>query len=183
MARGSSIATQAATTGQNLADSYSGNASSLFSSLEPQLNTEATNPQGFAPTDLAAMNTSAQQSAGGTQAAAVGQGALRSARTRNAGGADAAIGEASRHAGEQLSNAGLTTTLKNASLRNEQQQHGISGLNSLFGENASAGNQALGDVAPNVNADTNAENASWDWSKDLFQPLLAAASSSYRGGK
>ena len=32
----------------------------------------------------------------------------------------------------------------------------------------------FGETAANVNANTNAENASWDWSKDLFAPILEA---------
>lgn len=177
MARGSSQANTAATTGNQFAQADAGNASSLFSTLAPTLQAEAAHPAGMAPTDIAAADTAGQQSTGGSQGAALGQGMLRAARTRNAGGADAAIGASSRAAGENLSEAALTTRLKNATLKQQQQQSGIHGLEGLFGENLTAGNQALGQVAGNVNASTNAENASWDWAKDLFTPILSAAGS------
>lgn len=174
MARGSDQATAAATSAQNLSNNYAGNASQLFSTLSPMLESEAAHPSGMAPTDLAAADTAAQETAGGTQAAAVGQGALRAARTRNAGGSDAAVGSAARSAGQELSRASVGTRLKNAALKNEQSQFATKGLGSLFGENLTGGNQALGEVASNVNANTNAENASWDWSKDLLAPILAS---------
>jgi hypothetical protein len=50
-------------------------------------------------------------------------------------------------------------------------------MEGLFSENLAGGNQALGQVAGDVNANTNAENASWDWAKDVMDPLLGAASS------
>lgn len=176
MARGSQTASTAADTANQFATTYGANASNIFSDLSPTLMAEAAHPAGMSPLDLAAANTSAQQSAGGTQAAAVGQGALRAARTRNAGGADAAMEASARHAGEQLSQAGLTTRLRNAAMKAQEQQSGISGLENLYGTSVNAGNQALGEVASNVNANTNAENASWDWAKDLFDPILQAAS-------
>ena len=174
MARGSSQATQAATTGQDLANTYSGNAQSLFGTLEPILASEAAHPAGMSPLDMAATDTAAQQSAGGSQSAAVGQGALKAARTRNAGGADAAIGASARSAGQGLSQAAVGTRLKNAAMKQQQQQAGISGLSGLFNENVTGGNQALGIVPGAVNANTNEENASWDWSKDLLGPILAS---------
>jgi len=173
MARGSSQATGAATTASDLANTYSGNAASLFSTLEPTLATEAAHPAGMAPTDLAAATTAGMQTGGGTQAAATGQGALRAARTRNIGGGDAAIASAARSGGQQESNAAFQTVLKNSALKQTQQQAGIKGMEGLFSENLAGGNQALGQVAGDVNANTNAETASWDWAKDLADPLLS----------
>jgi|SRR5580692_6405934 hypothetical protein len=174
MARGSSQATSAATSAQNLSNSLEGNASSLYGTVAPQLEAEAAAPSGYAPADLAAMNTAAQQSAGGSQAGAVGQGALLAARTRNAGAPAAAIGQSTRTAGQQLSNAALGTQTANARLKEQQRQAGLTGEENLYGRDLGAGVQALGEVAPAVNANTNEENASWDWSKDILAPLLQA---------
>lgn len=179
MGRGSDQATSAATSAQNLSNTYSGNANSLFSAMTPMLMSEAVAPAGMSPTDMAATDTAGQQSAGGSQSAAVGAGALRAARTRNAGAPDAAIGQSTRTAGQQLSTAAVGTRLKNAALKQHQQSEGTSGLENLFAENLSGGNQALGQVAGDVNANTNAENASWDWAKDLFDPMMQAAASAY----
>jgi hypothetical protein len=177
MARGSSAASNAATDAQNLSDTYAGNAGGIFGSLAPTLAAEAAHPAGMAPSDLAAANTSAQESAGGSQAAATGQGALLAGRTRNAGSADAAIAESTRKTGQQLGEAALQTSLKNASLKQQEQQSGIKGEEGLLGEEMNAGNAALGQVAGDVNANTNAENASWDWANDLMMPMMQAAGS------
>lgn len=182
MGRGSQPASTAADTGNKLAGTYSGNAGSIFSALSPMLTSEAAHPPGMAPMDLAATDTAAQQSAGGSQAGAIGQGRLRAAATRNAGGSDAAIAESSRAAGRSLSDAATGTRLKNAALKQTQRQSALTGLEGLFGANVGGGNQALSSVASNVNADTNAENASWDWAKDLFVPILQSAGASKRIG-
>ncbi|HEX7741744.1 MAG TPA: hypothetical protein VF442_04830, partial [Sphingobium sp.] len=115
-------------------------------------------------------------SAGGSMAGAVGQGALLAARTRNAGGADAAIGASARSAGRNLSQAALSTDLANAKLKEQQRQAGLTGEENLYGRTLGGRIQALGEVAPNVNADVNAQNASWNWSKYLLDPLLSAGS-------
>ena len=177
MGRDNPQATTAATTAQGLSGTYSGNAANIFGALEPMLASQAAHPSGMSPTDIAAADTAAQESAGGGQSTAVGQGALRAARTRNAGGADAAIGDASRSAGRELGSSALRTRIASSGMKNANQRAAESGLGNLFSENLSGGNQALGQVAGDVNANTNAENASWDWSKDLFMPLLGAGTS------
>lgn len=118
------------------------------------------------------MDTQAMQGAGGAAAGAQGMGALRAARTRNAGGPNAATAASTRSAGETLSKERLGVQGENEQLKARQQQAGASGLENLFGT-------SMGAVAGDVNANTNAENATWDWSKDLFSPILNAASSAY----
>jgi hypothetical protein len=139
---------------------------------------ESAHPQGFNPADEAAMRTEAEQSAGGTQAAAVGQGGLLGARTRNKGAAAQAVADASRGAGQQLSNAGLRVQTENADLKNQQRAQALSGLTGLTGMETGASNNALGEVAGNVNADTNARKASYDWTS-LLSPVTAAVSRPY----
>ena len=175
MARGSTQATGAATSAQNLSNSLEGNASSLYGSLAPELSAEAAHPAGYAPGDLAKMNTAAQQSAGGGQAGAVGQGSLLASRTRNAGSADAAIADSARSSGQQLSKAALGTQTKNADLKQHQQQAGLSGMENLYGANLGAGVSSLGQVAGDVNANTEAANSSWNWAKYLLDPAMQAA--------
>lgn len=177
MGRGSDVAQGAATDARGISGTAATNAGELYSTLAPGLMSEAAHPAGFAPTDLAAMNTDVQQSAGGTQAAAVGQGALQTARTRNAGGTDAAIGVASRGAGETASKGALATQMANAKLKESQHRAAVSGLEGLYGTNMGTSVGGLNAVAGNVNADTNAENASWDWTQglDSVTKTLAAA--------
>src|SRR5690348_4147207 len=82
MARGSEQANTAATSAQNASNQFGANANALYSTLAPELMSEAAHPSGFGPQELARMNTAAQQSAGGANAGAVGQGALLAQRTR-----------------------------------------------------------------------------------------------------
>ena len=178
MARGSSAATGAATTAQNNSNTFMGNANGLFSTLAPELQTEVSHPSGIAQPDLAAMNTASQQSAGGSMAGAVGQGALAKSRLKNAGAGDAAIADSSRGAGEDLSKRALQTQIENAGMKAKQQQAGLSGLEGLTGMETGAANQALGIVPQAVNANTNAANQSWDWAKMLLDPAMAAAGQS-----
>lgn len=175
MARGSTQATGAATQAQTNSGAQLGAANNISSLLVPTLENQIANPQGINPTDLAAMRTSNEQAAGGSTAAAVGQGALRAARTRNAGAPAAATAQGVQNAGEQLSTANLDTNLANQKAKLGQQSQATSELGSLYGTNINAGNNALGQVAGDVNANTNAENASYDWANSIFDPILSAA--------
>lgn len=125
---------------------------------------------------MAAIHTANEQGAGGSTAAAVGEGALRAARTRNRGAFPAAVAQGVRNAGESLSQADLGANLENQKLKQAQRLSAQQGLQGLYGQTLAGGNESLGQVAPLVNANTNAENASWDWAKDLFTPLVASAS-------
>lgn len=187
MARGSQQATTAATSAQNLSNQFAGNANALYSTLAPELESEAAHPAGFNPAELADMNTAAQQSAGGATAGAVSQGALRAARTGNLGGSDAAIQEAARNGGQTASKAAVGIKNQNAMLKQNQRRAALSGLQGLYGTNAGASIGSLGQVANNVNADTNAENASWNCAKYILDPALNAAGGAaggyYRGAK
>lgn len=164
MAKGSKQAQQGATDSGNFAGTLRSGASSVYNTLAPQLTAQATHPMGMSPTDLAAANTAAQQSAGGSQAAAVGQGGLLAARTRNAGGAAAAIGEASRGAGRNLSEAALGTQLKNATLKEQQRGEAQTGLGRLYSTNVSGANEAAGEEAKLLEANEAAKGHSF-WGK------------------
>ncbi len=181
MARGSTQATTAGTSAQNLSNGLETNSNSLYGALAPELQTEAAHPAGYSPTDLAEMNTAAQQSAGGSQAGAVGEGSLLSSRTKNAGTADAAIADSARSSGEALSKDALDTQLHNADLKQHQQQAGLSGLEGLYGTDLGGSVSSLGQVAGDVNANTNAASQSWDWAKYLLDPAMQAAGSAAGG--
>lgn len=122
------------------------------------------------------------QAAGGSNAAAVGQGQLQAARTRNAGGSSAAIPDATRGAGESLSKNLLGIRTANAQLKQHQRDTAQSGLEGLFGTNVGGANAAQGNVAPLVNANSQAEQNSWDWLKPLntVASLGSAAAGFYK---
>ena len=156
MARGggSQPAQTAATTAQRNSDTLTSNAKGIFSTLTPALTAAAANPTGFGATTKANMNTASQQSLGGSTAGAVGQGGLLAARTRNAGGADMAISDAVRGAGQQFSENALDTEVRDAEMKEGQKQSALKGLQGIYGVDVGGANDALGMVAPNVRADT-----------------------------
>jgi hypothetical protein len=182
MARGDTTAQSGETAALGNSNTLNTNAQGVYGSLAPTLAAEVAHPAGYSPSDEAALNTAAQQSAGGSQAAAVGQGGLLAARTRNAGAPAAAIASSARSAGQGLSQAALKIAGQNADLKNRQQQEGIAGEEGLYGTGVSGGNQALGELANNANANTNASNASWNWAKYILDPAMQAAGSAAAGG-
>jgi hypothetical protein len=121
------------------------NASGIFGGLAPTLESEAAHPSGYTPTQIAAQNTAAQQSAGGSQAATAGEGGLYAARTKNAGAAQSAIGAGTRAAGANLSNAATGVETSNANLAEKKQAGAQSALGGLYGQNVSGGLGALGE--------------------------------------
>lgn len=158
---------------QSVYQGANANAGALYKQLMPQLTQEATNPQGFAPGDLAAMRTAGEQSLGGATAGAVGEGDLTAARLRNAGAFTGAQDESVRNAQRELSQRSVETEGQNALLKEQQRQSGIAGLGNLYGTNTQSmlGALGLGNGATNAgseatNALTNAGNSGW------FQQML-----------
>jgi hypothetical protein len=176
MARGDNNAQSGANAALGENQQLYNNGQSLYGALAPELETQMAHPAGIDPTTMAKMNTSSMETAGGSQAGAVGQGALKAARTRNAGGSDAAIAESSRAAGQNLGSANLKTELANESLKEKERESATSGMEGLYGTNTGASVQDLGQVANNVNANANAANQSWDWAKYILDPALEADS-------
>src|SRR5215472_13250699 len=147
MGRGSGVkkdAFQNMGTAQQMSGNLMAGAQNIYGGLTPQLQAEAAHPMGYTPQAKALMNTAAQQSAGGSTAGAIGQGRLYATRTKNAGGAKQAVGEAVRGAGENLSNAAVGTELANANLQDKQRQAGLGGLQSLYGTQLGGAQGALG---------------------------------------
>ena len=145
--------------GNALSKTGTNNAASLYGTLSPTLSTMATNPQGINPADMAKIQTSNMQTAGGANAGAVGQGSLLSARTKNAGTADAAIAKSGEAASQNLSKANLSAQNENVDLKNQQQEEGLKGLNSLYGTNTG---EALGGLNASNTALKNAGGCTFD---------------------
>lgn len=154
--------------GQGIAGASNANASGLYGTLTPTLTSEAINPQGIDPADLAKMNTAAQQSAGGSNAGAVGEGGLLSARTRNAGSGAAAIAKSAENAQKNLGDEAVKIQNENTQTKLNQQQEGLRGLQGLYGTNE---NEALGGLnASNRSLDT-AANMKNFWQQLLLQGI------------
>lgn len=130
---------------------FGSRAGGAWNALFPQLMQDATNPQGFNPTEKADMLTASNQSLGGGVASAVGQGALTAERTKNPGAFGSALDSASKHAGETASHNALGVEEASSNLAHEKQQRALTELGGLYGTNVKglgemmdAANQALG---------------------------------------
>lgn len=174
MARGSDQANAASTNAVGQNQQLFGGGQSLYGTLAPQLTAQAAAPPGFGKENLARLDTAAQQSAGGGQAAAVGQGALEDSRTRNAGGSGMALAKAARESGKRLTDATLQTRIADEGLKEQQRSTAQKGLEGLYGVNVQGAGEASGNVARNVQANANQEDASWGWARNILQPVLAA---------
>ena len=159
-------------TASNLANQYASNAAGVYGGLENELSSQAVHPTGLTPTQKATQNTAAQQSAGGGTAGAIGAGNLYSARTHNAGGAKAAIGQAVRGAGSNLSDAALSTEQQDASLQNKNRNAALSGMEGLNSEETNAGEGALGLSNSALNIANQVQNP---WMKMLQSSVGPAA--------
>lgn len=143
-----------------------GQSDQLYNSLLPTYQAEATNPQGYAPQDLAAMNSASSQSLGGALGAVEGEGNLAAARTRNQGSFAPVVGEAAREAMRQHSQNALGIQGQNAMLKEMNRQAGISGEAGLEGEKQNELLSSLGLGTQATNAGTQAGQSGW------FQQML-----------
>jgi hypothetical protein len=135
---------------------YNTNAGNIYSSLEPQLKQEATNPQGYQPQDLAAMRTGARQAGGGATSGITGQGDLEVARTKNTAGYNATLDQAARTGQQTGSEDELGIEAANANLKQKQQQSALTSLGNLYGTETGAGESYYGMAPSEINAWTNA---------------------------
>lgn len=124
--------------GRNNSNTLMGEGQGIMNTIAPQLTQQAA--EGFDPATKAALDTASQQSLGGANASAAGQGALSEARTRNAGAANPAIEESARNAMRQGSANSLNIEGQNWN----QKQAALNALQQLYGTNTQAANTALG---------------------------------------
>lgn len=167
-------------TAQGMSGTYASRANGNYNVLTPTLNRMATNPQGFSPQTMANMTTAAMQTAGGGNGATVGGALQAAARTNNAGAFDPAIAQAGHDASTELSDAALGIQNRNAMLQEQQRQEGLNGLQSLYGENTGAAQNALG-ISNNALQVKNAadEQTFNDW----FKPFAVIAGNATSAGK
>ena len=124
----------AANLARNTATQDQTRANSLEGTLTPMYSKMA---NGLATPGSIAENTAAQQSVGGATAGAMGEGALRAARTRNSGSYAPVLDQAVRSGQQALSNDASRITADNVN-------KGIAGEQGLFGTNSGQALQALG---------------------------------------
>ena len=166
-----SAAKNSLNTTNKIGSGYQGQAQDLYSSLEPQLQAEATNPTGYNPSDKAAMETGGRQAVGGTTAAITGQADLGVARNRNSAGYNATLDSAARSGGQQNSQDELAIQAANADLKQKQQQTALSSLGQLYGTNVGAGESYYGMAPSELNAWS--EGGRQGWLQNVDQTMSA----------
>lgn len=135
---------QNATTANQRSGQFNAGALDAQNAVVPALKQEITNPQGFSQPGMIAMNTANEQGVGGATAGAVGQGNLEAARTRNAGGFQAANDEAARSGQRQVSQNAVDIQGENEAQRQKNQQAGIAGEENMYNTDTGATLGALG---------------------------------------
>lgn len=153
-------------TAQQRSSDLSGESQGDYNFLDPQLKQEALNPQGYTPQQKAYMRTASSQSLGGGVAATTGQANLESARTRNAGGFQGAVGTADRVGQRQLSENALGVEKSQADLQQMQRQQALQSLQSLYGTNSAEGLGYLNSSNSALNSENQAPNF---WQQFLLQ--------------
>ena len=159
------MASQSGVEKKAMADSGVGSSQSLaaYNTLAPQYRQMVNNPQGFTPQQRSDLTTSTLDTAGGSTAGAVGQGALLANRTNNAGAATAAIDDAARTGATTATDAAMGIGIQNAQLARQQQTQGLAGMQDLYSGGNSASNAALGIANSNQQGNS------------LLHPLLSVA--------
>src|SRR6266568_1030210 len=161
-------------TGQSEQKQLGGQGTALSGFLTPQLEAEATNPTGYTPQQQAYMNTASQQSLGGGAAATTGEANLESARTRNAGGFQGAVGSANRGAQRQVSQNALGIQADQAKLQQAQRQQALSSLQGLYGVDEATALGYLNSSNSALGAENQASGANGLLGKSLLASIDAA---------
>lgn len=158
-------------TAQNQANSAYGVAAPIYQQM-------AQRPQGYTPQEMANQTTASLQSLGGSNSAAVGEGALASARTNNAGGYQAAIDDAARQSGAQQSENVLGIQNQSDALARQQQAEGLEGLSGIYSNANQTGQGYLKEAG-----DVGGMNNPWNqYGLQYMKSAMAAAAAGGAGG-
>jgi hypothetical protein len=119
------------------------------------------NPQGIGQTGLSAETASALGGAGGSASGLTGVANQRAAVSRNAGGFQAALDDASRNRDKAAAGASEGITANNENLKMQQQQDAARGLQGMYGTDTSGMLQSQGQEANDINAESEANKTGW----------------------
>lgn len=144
--KGQQQGTQVAQAGLDQNKALNSRATSIADTLEPQLEQDIQAPQGYG-SGVNAMNTAAQQSAGGATAGLVGEGMARAARTRNRGAFTAAADQAARSGAQATSQRAVEIQSANENMKQQQRSAALRAKQGLFSTDLDASLKALG-LAP-----------------------------------
>jgi len=153
--------TQNAKTAGATAGSYGQTAGQIGGTVIPTLTQEATNPQGYTPTQANNQLVAGEQGEGGATSGVTGQAGLNAARTRNTGNLSAVLDAAQQHKGQQLSQNALGVQNQSADLAQQKQQTALKSLGGLYGVDVGAQLKSMGLQTEDENAAVTAGNSGW----------------------
>lgn len=145
----------------NTATNLGSEAQGINANLTPFLTQEMLHPQGIGQTGLAAETGAALAGAGGAASGLTGLADQRAAASHNAGGFSAALDNAARERDKAAAGASEGITANNEQLKQNQMEQGASGLEHQYGTDTSGMLSAMGQEAPDINAEVNAGKSGW----------------------
>jgi hypothetical protein len=161
----------------NTSATLGGEAQGIGANLTPFLTQEMLHPQGIGQTGLSAETGAALAGAGGAMSAFNGEAAQRAGASRNAGGFQAALDDASRQRMKAAAGSSEGIQAQNENLKQTQQQEGAKGLQGMYGTDTSGMLDSQGQEANDINAEVGANKTGW------LQNALAIADTVTGAGK
>jgi len=154
-------ATQAAQTAAGVGAGYGAEAGGELGVLSPFYTREMQAKHAFDPSQLNELLTAAGAGAGGVTGAAQGALQRQAASTGNVAGQTKALQELARD--RMKAQAGASEGIAGEDVLGAQklQQEGAAGMQGLYGTNVKAQLEAMGQVAPDVQAATQASKTGW----------------------
>lgn len=137
-------ASQNASTAQGWGNTYNADASSTLGEVQPFLQDELLNPQGFGSQTVDEMKTQTGESVAGGVGQAKEAALLNASRTGNTAAVPGIIDAAARSGMQTETGAANNVDIQNAELKQQQQQSGAAGLEGIYGKELGASLNSLG---------------------------------------
>ena len=145
----------------NTSATLGGEAQGIGANLTPFLTQEMLHPEGLGQTGITAETSADLGGAGGAMSAFNGEASQRAGASRNAGGFQAALDDASRQRMKAAAGASEGIQAQNENLKQTQRQEGVHGLQGMYGTDTSGMLESQGQEANDINAEANAGKSGW----------------------
>jgi hypothetical protein len=145
----------------NTGAGYGAGASTIGSQLVPFLSQQLTHPSGMSQQDIGSQLTAGLAGAGGATSGLQGAASKDAATSRNPMGFSAALDSAARSRDKAAAGTSEGIAANNVNVKLDQQNQAARGLQGLYGTDVGAQTSNQGQVAGDVNAETNAGNSGW----------------------
>jgi len=151
----------AATTAGNTGATLGAEAQGIGSTLTPFLTSELEHPQGYTQGEESGMLASGLGGAGGATAGVTGMADQEAATSRNAGGFQAALDDASRNRSKAAAGASEGVAADSANLAQQHQQDASKQMQGMYGTDTSGMLDATGQQSGDIKAQVDASNSGW----------------------